>query len=334
MAVSHGLNLLVKDIFAATKKQHDNGGPAQYPEGYPFEHLLFFAADCKNVVKFFYNHHAPMADLKNALNSAKLSGLIRPAPTRWGTIQGCFKSLRAADKVLNGLVSRHDFTTIGNASQRENRAAIKGIITDPDFVTKLDECIKILHPIDSLIKVFQSDAVPCSDVYKSFLDLESKMSGLVGINAEKKSYLVKLVRTRFEFTYREAHGVAYLLDPRYLGDNMTRKLCKEIEDFILQFPTPDGTTCYERKEKLVQEYTTFRIDALEEREKNGFRFKMIGESQSVLQWWMADGTDWPLLQNLAIRVFTMAPSSAASERNLSTFGFIRSKLQTAFLQRR
>jgi hypothetical protein len=148
------------------------------------------------------------------------------------------------------------------------------------------------------------------------------MSGLVGINAEKKSYLVKLVRTRFEFTYREAHGVAYLLDPRYLGDNMTRKLCKEIEDFILQFPTPDGTTCYERKEKLVQEYTTFRIDALEEREKNGFRFKMIGESQSVLQWWMADGTDWPLLQNLAIQVFTMAPSSAASERNFSTFGFI------------
>ena len=41
---------------------------------------------------------------------------------------------------------------------------------------------------------------------------------------------------------------------------------------------------------------------------------------------MADSTDWPLLQNLAIRVFTMAASSAASERNFSTFGFIHSKL--------
>ena len=108
---------------------------------------------------------------------------------------------------------------------------------------------------------------------------------------------------------------------------MTRKLRKEIEDFIFQFPTPDGTTSDERKEKVAQEYTAFRIDALEEREKNGFRYKTIGESQSVLQWWMADGTDWPLLQNLAIQVFTMAASSAASEWNFSTFGFIHSKLR-------
>jgi hypothetical protein len=62
------------------KKQHDNSGPAQYPEGYPFEDLLFFAADCKDVVKFFYNHHAPIAYLKNALDSAKLSGLVHRAP--------------------------------------------------------------------------------------------------------------------------------------------------------------------------------------------------------------------------------------------------------------
>lgn len=53
---------------------------------------------------------------------------------------------------------------------------------------------------------------------------------------------------------------------------------------------------------------------------------MIGKSKSVLQWWIADGTDWPLLQNLAIRVFSMAASAAASERNFSTFGFIHSKL--------
>jgi hypothetical protein len=325
--VSHRLNLLVKDIFGAKKKQCDDGGPAQYPEGYPFEDLLLFAADCKDVVTFFYNHHAPMADLKKALKSAKLGGLVRPAPTRWGTIQGCFESLGGADNVLNGLVSQRDFTTTGNTSQKETRAAIKHTITDPDFVTKLDECIKILQPIDTLIKMFQSDAIPCSDVYKAFLDLESKMSGLVGVNAEKKAHLVKLVQKRFDFMYGDAHGMAYLLDPRYLGDNMTRKLRKEIEDFIFQFPTPDGTTCDERKEKLAQEYTAFCIDALEEREKNGFCFKMIGESQSVLHWWMADGTDWPLLQNLAVRVFTMASLSAASERNFSTFGFIHSKLR-------
>ena len=47
----------------------------------------------------------------------------------------------------------------------------------------------------------------------------------------------------------------------------------------------------------------------------------------MLQWWIADGTDWPLLQNFALRVFVKAASSAASERNFSTFDFIHSKLR-------
>ena len=152
------------------------------------------------------------------------------------------------------------------------------------------------------------------------------MNGLVGVSEKKKTYLVKLVRNRFDFMYGDAQGVTYLLNPRYLGDNMTRKLSKEIEDFIFQFPTPDGTTSDE-KEKLAGEYTAFRIVALNKGQKNGFRFNMIGESHSVLQWWMADGTDWLLLQNLEIRVFTLAASYAASERNFSTFGFIHSKLR-------
>ena len=44
--VSHGLHLLVKDIFAAKKKERAAGGLAEYPAGYPFENLLLFANDC------------------------------------------------------------------------------------------------------------------------------------------------------------------------------------------------------------------------------------------------------------------------------------------------
>jgi hypothetical protein len=54
---------------------------------------------------------------------------------------------------------------------------------------------------------------------------------------------------------------------------------------------------------------------------------MLGKSKSILQWWIADGTDWLLLQNLAMRVFSMAASSAASDRTFSTFGFVHSKLR-------
>ncbi len=153
------------------------------------------------------------------------------------------------------------------------------------------------------------------------------MHAMTSLDGDKKTYLVQLVKQRFQFMYGDAHGIAYVLDPRYLGDRMTRKLRKEIEDFIFAFPTPDGTTSQERKEQLSQQYTSFRIDALNEREENTFRFKIIGETKSCLEWWKADGTDWPLLQDLAIRVFSMAASAAASERNFSTFGFVHSKLR-------
>ena len=324
--VAHGLNLLVKDILCAKKKEPPGGGPAAYPDGYPFEDLMVFANDCKEVVMFFHNHHGVKARLKKALASAKLSSLVKPAPTRWGTIHGCFKSLKAADDILNSLVSERDFVNKGSAKQKDKRLEIKAIVTDPDFVRNLDESIKILQPIDKFIKLFQSDAVPCSDVYHAFLELEKLMQELT-IEERKKAYLVKLVRDRFDFMYGDAHGIAYLLDPRYLGDGMSRTLRKEVEDVIYGYPTKNGTTNNTRKEQMAQEYTSFRIEALDERQQQSFRFKLIGQSKSVLQWWIADGTDWPLLQDLAKRVFSLPASSAASERNFSTFSFVHSKLR-------
>ncbi len=124
--------------------------------------------------------------------------------------------------------------------------------------------------------------------------------------------------------------MGYILDPHYLGDKMKRNLGKEIEDFIFNFPTEDGNTSPVWRDQLAPEYTSFRIKQLGEREQNRFRFRMIGKLKTVLQWWIADGTDWPLLQNVAIRVFSMAASAAASERNFSTFRFIHSKLHNRF----
>ena len=57
-------------------------------------------------------------------------------------------------------------------------------------------------------------------------------------------------------------------------------------------------------------------------------FRMLAEKKSsVLNFWMSFGDTWPTLQALAKRVLSMVASSAASERNFSTFGFIRSKLR-------
>lgn len=117
------------------------------------------------------------------------------------------------------------------------------------------------------------------------------MRSLKNVDADKKAYLVELVHNRFNFMYGDAHGVAYILDPRYLGDGMLRTLWNKLEDYIFKFPKKDGATSEERINQMAQEYTAFRIEALSERSQETFRFKMIGKANSVLQWWLADGTD-------------------------------------------
>ena len=150
------------------------------------------------------------------------------------------------------------------------------------------------------------------------------MRNLPNVDADKNAYLVELVRKQFNFMYGDAHDVGYLLDLGYLGDGMLCSLRKEIEDLFTIFPRKMAPQVKHERSSWQKNILLF---GSKQKQLGGFLFKMIGKSKTVLQWWMADGTDWPLLHNVAKRVFSMAASSAASERNFSTFGFIHSKLQ-------
>jgi Protein of unknown function (DUF 659) len=95
---SHGLHLMVKDILYPSKRKKANEPVATFPIGYPFSDLFTFTDNCKEVVKFFHNHHAVKAKLKEAQQHAKVSMLVKPAPTRWGSMLKCFESLLKSEK--------------------------------------------------------------------------------------------------------------------------------------------------------------------------------------------------------------------------------------------
>jgi hypothetical protein len=325
--VCHGLHLLAKDIINATKVVPARGGEKQYPDDYPFEYLIEFTTACKDVIVFFHNHHVMKAKLASAQEATQVNALSAAALTRWGSWEKSFRSLRDNDAILNAVVSERDFIS-GTAKQKELKSRIKAIITADDFLNNLNKAILILEPIDMFLVKFQSDSVPASEVYNAFIELPGIYTHLPGLTSEEKAYLIKLIHQRFDFIYGDAHGLSYILDPRFLGDGMTRELQMTVEDCLFNFPTEDGTTMEDRKEAICTQYTEFRIAALAERSKATFRFNMLKKgSKTVLQYWECDGTSWPDLQSVALKVFAMAVSSAASERNFSTFGFIHTKLR-------
>lgn len=62
------------------------------------------------------------------------------------------------------------------------------------------------------------------------------------------------------------------------------------------------------------------LSAQREKIENTIRFKMLeNKRKTALQYWLSDGTAWPELHKIALQVFSMSASSAASERNFSAF---------------
>ena len=83
----------------------------------------------------------------------------------------------------------------------------------------------------------------------------------------------------------------------------------------------------EHKQQILTEYNNFCVNCLEQKKANKWPFQMLmSGAKTVMEFWLSDGPTWPLLQELALQVFTMAASTAASERYFSTFRLVHSKL--------
>ncbi|KAE8907400.1 hypothetical protein PF003_g8620 [Phytophthora fragariae] len=315
---------------------HGNSEP-RYPDEYPFEPLLTFAQDCNDLVVFFSSHHLLKARLEAAQDAAQKRRLVSPATTRWGSYQRCLVSIKESDSIITGIVADRDFVT-GKRKQHLKREAIKSLVNDKDFITKLVKAIAILQPIDEYITKFQSDSVPLSEVYQAFLQLPAKFKAIPGLKKKEIEYLTTRTKHRFTLIYGPAHGIANLLDPRYISDGMPTDFRRGVEDMLFGFPDADGTCTQDRSIQIIREYTQFRVEAVAQRERGDLRFDILGArgddgvvQKSILQYWQSDCTGWPVLRRIASKVFTMASSSAASERNFSTFGMVHTKNRNRLL---
>jgi Protein of unknown function (DUF 659)/hAT family C-terminal dimerisation region len=332
--VAHALHLLVKDIFAATKANRGRE-VSDYPENYPFEPLLTFIAQVK-VVSYFHQHHVPKALLSTALKAKNLRMLATAGATRWGSVGEMMKTCLAAEAVLYSVANSREFQNQGarTAAVKADREKIRMIVSASDFAPQMQKVLQILAPIDRALKYYQSDSVMISEVYRTFKErLPYAIRNEMPMTSEQeRQYLLRMVDGRFEFICGNAHKIAYVLDPRYLGSLMTREERKAVEDELIfrHLLSDHDDLTREREQQLCKEYLDYRTALIAMMESPGdVTYRMIKENEvSAMQFWQSFGRDWPSLQGLAKKVFSMVATTAASERNFSTFGFIHSKLET------
>ena len=311
----------MKDLFS----------PHKVPEDFPFQNLIDFTSNCKDVVIFFQNHQVEKSQLETLQEEHKIRHLVAPVDTRWATILGCFSSLLSSEKILHQIVNDREFTEAGGRDQRIKRLKVKEIICEPTFVSDLTHCVKILEPINKLITQFQGDYVPISDVFHSFVQLPKEYE-LVKPLIQKK-FILEKISERWDFIYGDAHGVGYLLDPRYLGEHMDEDLKENVSTFIREFREEDKQepSSEERRAILTKQLTEFLVYASAQKKNRSTSFLMLlappPNRVSILDYWTTVGMRWPVLQGIAQRVFQVVCSSAACERSFSNIGFIHSKLR-------
>jgi hypothetical protein len=138
-----------------------------------------------------------------------------------------------------------------------------------------------------------------SEVYSTFANnLPTAIMKMISIKQEERAYMLKLNQHRFDFMYRNAHGLGYLQDSQYVGERMSIELRSKIENIIYLHPSAAEELSTTFSEKLMyKEYTDFPIAALELKsaDPSSLAYRMIKERKtSVLKFWLSRGDQWPV----------------------------------------
>jgi hypothetical protein len=179
---------------------------------YPFEHLLQFAFDCKDVISYFSYHQQIKAQLVKEQTIWKLPALAQSVMTRWGNLKVCFVSILKGESILHSITTSLEFIS-GTSRQKASTQKVCDIVTSKNFIPFLEKSINLLKSIDN--------AIPVSEICHYFKVIFKKNQSMKSLADSKRCYLLSLLEKRMDFPHGDAIGFAYLLDPCYLGDKMS-----------------------------------------------------------------------------------------------------------------
>ena len=340
---AHACHLIIKSIFSPTKRGQQTIDEFDTVVRYAYEELRLFTIEVIHLVHFFKNHYK----MKSALEKLQSSSdppkphLAEIGETRWGTVQKAFQSVLDSENFIYSIVTARDFNNSVTLTevQKIDRTRILNFVSRVNFKEMLVEGIEICKPIDELIVQFQSSRVPLSVVYDRFDRLSESYIGIT--NEQKRAYINGRIEHYWALCYGKAHAVAYLLDPRFIGERLSLyrfdngdTYKDETESYIYDYPLKlENRTTIEIKLNLQKELDNYLEYAINSKiSKSTPYMKLMRDANPIspYSWWTLYGIDkWPTLVRLAHKVFSLAPTSALAERSFSGMSFMYSKVRNS-----
>ncbi|KAL7691231.1 putative Zinc finger, BED-type, ribonuclease H-like superfamily [Plasmopara halstedii] len=205
------------------------------------------------------------------------------------------------EKMLSTIVARRDFVNLSTPIEQEKLKRVQDFILGETFIRDVIKSLDILRPLQQHLKRFQEEQPSLSLVFPCYLELLSVYSSIKWVSKKEKALITSCITERFNAIYGVSHGVAYTLDPLYLGEALDDHKKQEVEDFIIRFCEHEGhsvdilTQLQKFKSKIVD---------LKETKKEFWQMVQSG-SVAPLDFWMEHRSHFPYLHQLATAVYSL-----------------------------
>lgn len=293
----HAASLLYKDIF-----EH------QWAKKIFNESLL--------LAKFIKSHTWTNCELKRRTKEqGQQKSIILHAATRFAGSYYMMGRLLEVKGVIRTMVVSDEF----EAKKYDNQSEIQRLVQRKSFWDDLSTCVKFMRPLKNFIKLMDHSQHTTHLVYSGLLQLDEIWGDKdTGLRRTVPPPFYRHVNTHFKSRVRfmsfPVHHITYALSPEHHRDNIwaLRDVVQGTKQIMRTF--------------LHSNEMSVALEELEAFKKHKCTEMFPDDPKNAIKnpktWWKVHGCNWPTLQTVALRVFSIGTATAPSERNFSAFGNI------------
>ena len=298
--VAHCYNLISKDIIQHT-----------------FAERMIQRAN--RVVQFFKKSHKAAAILKEKIRQHGISdgGLKTYVETRWTTVHECVSSIVRLKSCLEEIRDNH--------SEVVTTPAILTILHSRGFFHDMQHLSKVLFPIKNAILAVEATNSTLTDAYIYLIKIASSIQNLPTDEYKGfRNHCIRKFNHRFEEFNDPIYKLAFFLHPAF-RKALNFGIFPEIANYAGQLWQEMGKS-KKSSEILI---TQLRLYKEQKHTTNGRSNPYVAsytiDGDTPLMWWNTCEVKPNHLQRLAIKLFSITPSSAACERMFSSLGWMYGK---------
>jgi hypothetical protein len=269
------------------------------------------------LAKFFKHHQYCNAEIRTrtaAAHDGQSYAIILHGATRFAGSYYTMKRLAFLRTIMREISASAGF----EERRFADAADISTILNDVTFWADMEKLRLFMKPLKCFIKLLDHGCNVTHHVYPGMYQVNQLWhTNMPGVPSAFQKHALKEIKHRWEWLTFPVHYISYGLSPNYHDDNIfaNTKVMAGLKE-VIRFFAPE-----EAYHQAIREFTHFKnhhSDDLYTRDEGG----TIIMGMAPKAWWQLHGAQWPTLQPIAIRIFSVGTSSSASERNFSTWSHV------------